>query len=41
MIRVIIFLGDILIFGNTMEEILMIQDPVIFLQQHLGFGINF
>ena len=41
MIRVIIFFGDILIFGNTTGEILMTQDPVIVLQQHLGFGINF
>ena len=41
MIRVIIFLDDLLIFGNTMEEILVARDSVIFLLQHLSFVINF
>ena len=41
MIRAIIFLDDLLIFGSTMEEILVARDPVIFLLQHLGFVINF
>ena len=41
MIRAIIFLDDLLIFENTMEEILVARDSVIFLLQHLGFVINF
>ena len=41
MIQTIIFLNDLLIFGNTMEEILIARDSVIFLLQHLGFVINF
>ena len=41
MIRVIIFLDDLLIFGNTMEEILVARDSIIFLLQHLSFVINF
>ena len=41
MIQAIIFLNDLLIFGNTMEEILVARDSVIFLLQHLGFVINF
>ena len=41
MIRAIIFLDDLLIFGNTLEEILIACDSVIFLLQHLGFVINF
>ena len=41
MIRAIIFLDDLLIFGNTMEEILVARDSVMFLPQHLGFEINF
>ena len=42
MIRAITFLDDLLIFfGNTMEEILVARDSVIFLLQHLGFVINF
>ena len=41
MIRTITFLEDLLIFGNTMEEILVARDSVIFLLQHLEFVINF
>ena len=41
MIQTIIFLNDLLIFGNTMEEIRIARDSVIFLLQHLGFVINF
>ena len=41
MIRAIVFLDDLLIFGNTVEEILVARDSVIFLLQHLGFMINF
>ena len=41
MIQAIIFLDDLLIFKNTMEEILVARDPVIFLLQHLGFVIYF
>ena len=40
MVRVIIFLDDLLILGNSMCEIFMIRDSVIFLMQHLGFVIN-
>ena len=41
MIRAIIFLDDLLFFGNTMEEILVVRGSVIILLQHLGFVINF
>ena len=41
MIRTITFLEDLLIFGNTIEEILVARDSVIFLLQHLEFVINF
>ena len=41
MIRAIIFLDDLLIFKNTIEEILVARDSIIFLLQHLGFVINF
>ena len=41
MIRVIILLDNLLIFGNTLEEIQMAQESLIFLLQHLGFVINF
>ena len=40
MIPAITLLDDLLIFGNTMEEILVTQDSVIFLLQHLGSVIN-
>ena len=40
MIRVIIYLEDLLILGNSMSEIFMARDSVIFLLQHLGFAIN-
>ena len=39
-IRIVIYLDDMLITGQTMEEILMSRDSVIFLQQHLGFVLN-
>ena len=39
-IRAIAFLNDISIFGNALEEILVAQDCVIFLLQHLRFAIN-
>ena len=41
MIRPIIFLDDVLIFENTVEEILVARVSVIFLLQHLEFAINF
>ena len=40
MIRVIIYLDDLLILGNSMSEMFMARDSVIFLLQHLGFVIN-
>ena len=39
-IELIIYLDDILIMGRSLEEILMSQDKVIFLLQHLGFVRN-
>ena len=41
MIRVIILLDNLLIFGNTLEQIQMAQESLIFLLQHLSFVINF
>ena len=41
MIEAVTSLDDLQIFGNTMEEILVPWDSVIFLLQHLGFVINF
>ena len=41
MIQVKIFLEDLQIFGNTLQEILMTRDSVIFPLQLLGFVINF
>ena len=41
MIRPITFLDDLLIFENTVEEILVARVSVIFLLQHLEFAINF
>ena len=41
MIQTVTFLEDLLIFGNTIEEILVARDSVIFLLQHLEFVINF
>ena len=40
MIRVIIYLDDLLILGNSMSEIFIARDSVIFRLQHLGFVIN-
>lgn len=40
-IRLVIFLDDLLIFGSSMEEILMARDTVIYLLEGLGFVINY
>ena len=40
MIRVIIYLDDLLILGKSMSELFMTRDSAIFLLQHLGFVIN-
>ena len=40
MIRLVIYLDDILIMGRTMEEIITHRDSVIFLLENLGFVIN-
>ena len=40
MIRVIIYFDDLLILGNSMSEILIARDTVIFLLQHVGFVMN-
>ena len=40
MIRVIIYLDDLLILGKSMSEILMARDTSIFLLKHLGFVIS-
>ena len=40
MIRVITYLDYLLILGNSMSEIFLARDSVIFLLQHLGFVIN-
>ena len=39
-IRILIYLDDMLIMGQTMEEILLSRDTVNFLLQHLGFVLN-
>ena len=39
-IRIIIYLDDMLIMGQTMGEILMSRKTVTFLLQHLGFVLN-
>ena len=39
-IRIVIYLDDILIMGQTMDESLMSRDTAIFLLQHLGFVLN-
>ena len=39
-IRVIVYLNNLLTLGNIMNEILMARDSVIFLLQDLGFVIN-
>ena len=39
-IRIIIYIDDMLIMSQTIEEMLMIRDTVIFLLQHLGLIIN-
>ena len=40
MIRVIIYLDDLLILENSISEIFMARDSLIFLLHHLGFVIN-
>ena len=40
MIRVIIYFDDLLILGNSMSEIFIARDTVIFLLQHVGFVMN-
>ena len=40
MIRVIIYLNDLLILGNSMSKIFTVRDSMIFLLQHLGCVIN-
>ena len=40
MIKVIIYLEDLLILENSMSEIFMARNSLIFLLQHLGFLIN-
>ena len=39
-VRVTTYLDNLLILGNSMSEIFMVWDSVIFLLQHLGFVIN-
>ena len=36
----VIYLDDMLIIRQTMEEILMSRDAVIFLLKHLGFALK-
>ena len=40
MIRVIVYLDDLLILGSSMSEIFTARDTAIFLLQHRGFVIN-
>ncbi|XP_057296294.1 uncharacterized protein LOC130625258 [Hydractinia symbiolongicarpus] len=40
MIRIVIYLDDMLILGRSREEVLMARDTLIFLLQNLGFLIN-
>ena len=39
-IEILIYLGDILLIGHCLEELVMSRDTVIFLLQYLGFTIN-
>ena len=39
-IKIIIYLDDMLLIGHSLEEIIMSRDIVIFLLQHLGFVIS-
>ena len=39
-IRIVIYLDDMLLRGNSVKEILIGTDTVVFLLQHLGFVIN-
>ena len=40
-VRLIIYLGDILVMGNSLEETLMSRDTLIFILQNLEFVVNF
>ena len=40
MIRIIIYLDDLLILGKSVSELFMTRDSAIFLLQDLGFAIN-
>ena len=40
MLKVIIYLDDLLNLGKSMSELFMARDSAIFLLQHLGFVIN-
>ena len=39
-IRIVIYLANMVIMGQTMEKIIMSRDAVIFFLQHLGFVLN-
>ena len=39
-IRLIIYLDDILLMGDSLEAIEMARDTILFLMGHLGFVIN-
>ena len=39
-IRIIVYLGDMLLMGRTLQEIMTARDTLIFLLQNLGFVIN-
>ena len=39
-IRIVMYLDDMLIMGQTMENIIMSRDTLIFLLQHLGVFLN-
>ena len=39
-IKIIIYLDDMLLIVHSLEEIIMSQDTIIFLLQHVGFVIN-
>ena len=39
-ILIVVYLGDMLLIGHTIEETLIARDTVIFLLQQLGFVLN-
>ena len=39
-IRIIVYLNDMLLMGQILEEIMTMRDILIFLLQNLGFVIN-